>query len=150
MVDHPLMTITALDPTDRRSYEAQVAGDEPLPLQVLQKGVLAGTSPRDGPLLKPGSMRVIVATADWPRGAGRSNGRPSRGRHRRSDPCVSFSLLPWRPTSWRRLDVRPDEARRFDTMNMGPSKLDLFVPNQARCAEGVNGCAWAGPLTWAE
>lgn len=26
MVDHPLMKITALDPADRRSYEAQVAG----------------------------------------------------------------------------------------------------------------------------
>ena len=37
MVDHPLLTITALDPADRRSYEAQVAGPAPLMVAKLHK-----------------------------------------------------------------------------------------------------------------
>jgi hypothetical protein len=37
MVDHPLMTITALDPADRRSYEAHVAGPAALIVAKLHK-----------------------------------------------------------------------------------------------------------------
>ena len=37
MVDHPLMTIAALDPADRRSYEAQVAGPAALLVAKLHK-----------------------------------------------------------------------------------------------------------------
>ena len=37
MVDHPLLTITAFDPADRRSYEAQVAGPAALMVAKLHK-----------------------------------------------------------------------------------------------------------------
>ena len=37
MVDHPLMTIAAVDPADRRSYQAQVAGPAALLVAKLHK-----------------------------------------------------------------------------------------------------------------
>jgi hypothetical protein len=153
MVDHPLMTITALDPVDRRSYEAHVAGPAALIVAKLHKiGERENTPTRlvnkDAHdlyrILRAVSTDQLVAAFerllnddvsrhateqgaglpraavfDWTGGAGRGNGRPGRGRHRRSDRCIDFSLLPSsrrRERSWTQDQMRLRGVRHRSTV----------------------------------